>query len=128
MAEAPGGEAPFDTHEVLINSESISLTAGKTNALLVDIDVPRSAKPGSYAGALRVVGVDVTTVCSFSLQIHATTLPEHHALHSAHWLSADPVNLTCGPLPKWWSEEHWALLEHAGKLLRPSATTRCSPR
>jgi glycosyl hydrolase family 123 len=111
-------EAPFDTHEVLVESESISLTAGETNALLVDIDVPRSAKPGSYAGALRVAGVGVTTACPFSLQIHATTLPEHHALHSVHWLSADPANLTSGTVPEWWSEEHWALLEHAGQLLR----------
>ncbi|HJN16037.1 MAG TPA: DUF4091 domain-containing protein [Armatimonadota bacterium] len=130
MCSKPGGalpdgwlehfvrEAPFDTHEVLVESESVSLVADETNAMLIDIDVPRDATPGAYSGALLVLRDGVSAAHPFTLAVHATTLPDQHALHSVHWLSPDPVNLTSGPEPEWWSEEHWALLEHAGRQLR----------
>jgi hypothetical protein len=130
MCSKPGGalpegwlehlvrEAPFQTAEVLVEADSVVLSAGSTHGVLVDVAVDRDALPGTYRGQLELTSGDTTVTAAFVLQVYATVLPEHHALHSVHWLWPDPVNLTSGTPPEWWSDEHWALLEQAGRQLR----------
>ena len=111
-------EAPFDTGEVLVRCDEIQLRAGATHGLLIDVQIERDAAPGLYQGSLKLVDGDTTVSASFSVRVHSTVLPIHHTLHSTHWLSPAPVNLTSGAPPEWWSEQHWKLLAQAGEQLR----------
>ena len=111
-------EAPFDTGEVLVRCDEIQLRAGATHGLLIDVHVGRDASPGLYQGSLDLSAGDATVSASFSVHVHSTVLASHHALHSTHWLSPDPVNLTSATPPEWWSERHWELLAQAGSQLR----------
>jgi len=110
--------APFDTLEVLVEGDRMPIIAGRTHGVVVELAVPRDAVPGMYKGRLQVALGNDEAVVPFSYRVHETVLPDPLPLHSIHWLWPEPVNLTNGDVPEWWSEEHWKLLETAGKQLR----------
>ncbi len=110
--------APFDTLAVLVEDNKMPVNAGRTHGVVLEITVPRDAKPGTYRGAFKVVlGNDIATA-PFAFRVHRTIMPSLLTLHSVHWLWPQPENLTNGKVPDWWSEQHWQLLEAAGKQLR----------
>ena len=111
-------EAPFNTLEVLVESDKMPVVAGRTHGVVLEFTPPPDIKPGIYEGTLRVKLGDDESVVPFSFRVHHTTLPDPLPLHSVHWLWPEPVNLTNGDVPEWWSERHWELLEVAGKQLR----------
>ncbi len=111
-------EAPFEVAEVLVPAESVSLKAGVTHSLLVDVAVARDAAPGVYSGAVELTTGDGTASVGFSLQVYPVDAPQRPALHSTHWFFPEPRNLTQGEPPAWWSEEHWKLIEQSGRVLR----------
>lgn len=110
--------APFDTLEVLVESNRMPMDPGRTHGVVLEITVPRDAKPGTHEGALRVTLGNDEAVAPFTYRVHGTALPDPLPIHSVHWLWAQPFNLTNGKIPEWWSERHWQLLETAGKQLR----------
>lgn len=110
--------APFDTAEVLVRGDTIALSAGLTHGLLLDIQVGRDALPGRYQGRVELTDGGASASAPFDVHVHSTVLPKQLALHSVHWLSPDPVNLTNATAPDWWSAAHWELLAQAGTQLR----------
>lgn len=130
LKNRPGGEvpdgwmkslvraAPFDTMEVLVESDEIELTAGQTHAMLLDVEVARDASPGVYQGTLELRSGDGRATAPFSLEVHKTTLPPAYRLHSVHWFWPMPENLTSEEPPAWWSERHWELIQNSGRELR----------
>ena len=109
--------APFDTLEAVIEGDRMPIVAGQTHGVVVELSVPRDTEPGTYKGALCVTLGDDVAVAPFAVRVHRTLLPDPLPLHSIHWLWAEPVNLTTGEIPEWWSKRHWQLLEQAGKQL-----------
>ena len=110
--------APFDTLEVLADSEPLNLAAGKTHGLLVEVAVPATAAPGNYSGSITVSSGGESASAPLHFSVHETVLPEAQSLHSVHWLWPEPCNLTRDNVPAWWSERHWTLLENSGRQLR----------
>ena len=110
--------APFDTLEVLVETDKMPVLAGRTHGVVVEVTPSPDAHPGTYEGALRISLGDDKAVVPFAFRVHRTAMPDPWSLHSIHWLWPEPVNLTNGEVPAWWSERHWELLEVAGKQLR----------
>ena len=140
LKNRPGGEvpegwmkylvrpAPFDVMEVLVEADEIELTAGRSQAMLVDVEVAPAASPGRYTGRFELRLEQETISVPFSLLVHGTILPPTHRLHSVHWFWPMPENLTDGDPPPWWSERHWALIESsAGQLRRFGDDTVLTP-
>ena len=130
LKNRPGGEvpdgwmkhlvrpAPFDVMEVLVEADMIELTAGRTHAMLVDIEISPDAAPGRYTARLELHSDEDTVSVPFSFEVHRTLLPSTHSLHCVHWFWPMPENLTNGDPPPWWSERHWELIENSGRQLR----------
>lgn len=130
LKNRPGGEvpegwmdhlvraAPFDTLEVLVESDAMPIVAGQTHGVVLEFTVPRDAEPAAYEGALRIALGKEVKEAPFIFRVHPTALPDPLRLRSIHWLWPEPYNLTNGDVPEWWSEQHWQLLEAAGKQLR----------
>lgn len=112
--------APFRACEVLVESDSVVLGGASPSykSILVDISLSPQANPGVYRGALRLKSADASVSAPFAIEVHKTHAPAEPSLRTHYWLSPDPVDLTTGPAPGWWSEEHWRLLENAGRTLR----------
>jgi hypothetical protein len=111
-------KAPFEAFEALMPNNRLHLTPGRYQAVLVDIDVPPDAAPGQYHGQISIGSDEFRTTAPFTFTVHKTQAPDQYRLSSVHWLQVEPENLTNGPIPPWWSEEHWALLREAGRQLR----------
>ena len=111
-------KAPFDTLEVLVEDDKMPVVAGRTHGVVIEFTPTPNTKPGRYEGELRVALGDDQAVVPFAFRVHHTALPDPLPLQSVHWLWPEPVNLTNGEVPEWWSERHWQLLEIAGKQLR----------
>lgn len=130
MKNRPGGEvpkgwmkslvraAPFDVLEVLVETGEFELAAGRTQAVLIDVEVARDALPGRYIGRLEIQVNKSVVAAPFSFLVHKTVLPSAQKLHSVHWFWPMPENLTDGEPPDWWSERHWRLIENSGRQLR----------
>jgi hypothetical protein len=130
LKNRPGGEvpegwrkhlvrpAPFDVMEVLVEDDKIDLTAGRTHAMLVDVEVSPEASPGRYTAHLELDVEGESVSVPFSLQVHKTQLPSSYKLHCVHWFWPMPENLTDGVPPPWWSERHWELIENSARQLR----------
>ena len=116
-------EAPFDVAEVLEERTEAALAAGEYHAFVVDLAVPRDAGPAVYRGAARFEAGGRAVDAAFALRVHRTRAPERFALKSIHWLHPEPDNVTTAEPPPWWSEEHWRLLENAGRTLRAFGDT-----
>jgi hypothetical protein len=110
--------APFDTLEALVEDNKMPIVAGHTHGVVLEITVPLNTEPGTYKGSLRVALGNDGIESPFSFRVHRTALPDPLPIHSVHWLWPEPHNLTNGEVPEWWSEQHWQLLEAAGKQLR----------
>jgi hypothetical protein len=111
-------QAPFEAYEALVLNNRLHLTPGRYQALLVDIDVPLDAAPGQYHGEISISTGELQTTTPITFTVHKTQVPDQYRLSSVHWLQIEPENLTSGPKPLWWSEEHWELLLEAGRQLR----------
>jgi hypothetical protein len=109
--------APFDVMEVLVEADTVALAAGRTQAMLVDVEVAPEASPGRYAGRLDLRLEQETVSVPFSVLVHRTVLPPTLRLHCVHWFWPMPENLTDGDPPPWWSERHWALIEASARQL-----------
>ena len=112
-------QAPFEVAEVLVEADTIPLTAGRTESVVADVRIPCDAAPGEYAGAVRfeITGSPAIQV-PLRILVHPTTV-DGYALHALHGLSPTPEDLTSErPPPAWWSEQHWALLEQAGRTMQ----------
>lgn len=130
MKNRPGGEvpqgwmkslvraAPFDVLEVLVETGELKLAGGRTQAVLIDVEVDRDALPGRYTGRLELQVEESVVGASFAFLVHKTVLPSVQKLHSVHWFWPMPENLTDGEPPAWWSERHWRLIENSGRQLR----------
>ena len=130
MVNRPGGKvpdgwmksliraAPFDLMEVLVETDKFELAAGRTQAILVDVEVARDALPGLYTGRVELRVDEDLVAAPFQLRVHRTLLPSTQKLHSVHWFWPMPENLTGGDPPDWWSERHWRLIENSGRQLR----------
>ncbi len=116
-------EAPFRVDEVLEERSEAALVAGEYQAFVVDLAVPRGAAPGVYRGAVQFEANGHTADALFAVRVHRTRAPDRFALKSIHWLHPEPENLTTATPPAWWSEEHWRLLENAGRTLRAFGDT-----
>lgn len=126
----PGGEvpegwmehlvrkAPFDTLEVLVEDNTMPIVPDNTHGVVLEFMVPRDAKPATYDGTLLIFLDNEEAAAPFSFRVHRTALPDPLPLHSVHWLWPEPHNLTNGAVPEWWNEQHWQLLEVAGRQLR----------
>ncbi|HUT91621.1 MAG TPA: DUF4091 domain-containing protein [Thermoguttaceae bacterium] len=130
LKNRPGGEvpegwmkslirpAPFDVMEVLVEADRVELAAGRSQAMLVDVEVAPEASPGRYTGRFELRLAQETVSVPFSLLVHQTILPPTHKLHSVHWFWPMPENLTDGDPPPWWSDRHWELIESSARQLR----------
>ena len=130
LRNRPGGEvpegwmkylvrpAPFDVMEVLVEADEIELAAGRTQAMLVDVEISPEASPGRYSARFKLSSEEDTVSAPFSLQVHKTLLPPTRRLHCVHWFWPMPENLTNLDPPPWWSERHWELIENSGRQLR----------
>lgn len=111
-------KAPFDLGEVLIPGKTLKLEANRYQAVLIDVNVPESIKPGLYKFKATFVCNDKSIDVPFELNIHKVKVESKYALSSTHWLWPQPENLTNTDIPQWWSERHWKLLEQSGLALR----------
>ncbi len=109
-------EAPFDVAEVLEPTDLFDAEAGRTHAVVVDVEIPLDAKPGRYEGTLRCEIGGESFTAPLSAVVHSTTF-DGYALDVTNWLFIEPRNLTGGERPEFWSEAHWDLIESAGRLL-----------
>lgn len=112
--------APFTVLEAVEDSDGFTLNAvsGITTGALLQIQIPVDCAEGVYSGTLKVSGTANEELIPFSFKVHKTVIENDYFLDSTHWLSELPENLKSGTPVAWWSEEHWKLLERAGKLLR----------
>ncbi len=134
MINVPGGSypaswipyfirnAPFDLLEAVSETSSdgsIQVTANKTSGALLQIYIPADCPAGSYTGnivAEKTSGDQLTFPVSF--KVHKAIVNRDKFIDCVHWLSAQPVDLKSnGASVSWWSEEHWDLLERAGRKL-----------
>lgn len=112
-------KAPFDIFEVVNDVPVSSIpVANKTTALLIQIKIPAELLPGVYKSMLTIHGSTNDISIPVSFTVHKTVLKKEQYLNCTHWLSELPSNLKSGKPVKWWSEEHWKLLEKAGRLLK----------
>jgi len=113
-------EAPFRVAEVLVESDAVELGGNPSSyrGILVTVDVSPNAIPGVYKGILELKSAEEVVSSPFSIRVHKTRLAASPTLSTHYWLSPDPKDLTSGQPPEWWSEEHWRLLENAGRTLR----------
>lgn len=111
-------EAPFDICEVLVEAKQIKVTHGRWQAILVDVEIDFKTAPGKYTGLLHIKNKQkVLGEVPFTFKVHSTVV-SNFRLDSTHWFWPEPKNLTTGPLPNWWSNKHWELIENSGKTLR----------
>ncbi len=110
--------APFDTLEVLVETDEIELTAGHTHAMVLDVEVAPDAAPGLYTGSFELRSDKGRVSVPFSLEVHKTILPAAQKLHCVHWFWPMPENLTSEEPPPWWSKRHWELIRNSGRQLR----------
>ncbi len=113
--------APFDVLEVVsdVAGDTLTVGAGNTSGILLRLFIPSGCPTGIYRGNITVtgsLGAEVTLPVSFA--VHKIVINENDLLNSVHWLSSLPENLKSGASVEWWSEDHWKLLERAGKLFR----------
>ncbi len=114
-------QAPFDLFEVVEPTvvTGAKLEAGKLAVFLVTLDVSEQAQKGLYQSDFVVESKGRADLrLPVLLDVSSVALPKRFSLDSTHWLWPEPVNLTSGPVPAYWSEEHWKLLEAAGRALR----------
>ena len=113
-------EAPFRVAEALVESDSVELGGDPSpyNGILATVDVSPDATPGVYKGVLELKSANGEVSSPFAIRVHKTRRPANPALSTHYWLSPDPRDLTSRQPPEWWSEEHWRLLENAGRTLR----------
>ena len=110
--------APFEVAEAMVPCQELRLTAGRHHAVLVELEIPADAHTGPYVYRVVFEAGERTAVGAFSLRVHAVSVPASPALATTLWLQPAPKDLTSGDPPDWWSEDHWALLEAAGRALR----------
>jgi len=110
-------KAPFDMAEVLEETETLDLKAGVYHSVLIEIPVTDSARPDEYEGTLQFKAGSNSTVVPFKFIVHKTKIAGY-SLDSNHWLWSTPSNLALGVNCKYYSEQHWQLIEHAGRLLK----------
>ncbi len=111
-------EAPFEVCEVLAPAATLALMPRRTSAALVEVTAPRSCRAGRYTGEITLEAAGETVALPIELRVHPTVLEEQHAIHVHNWMFPQPENLTQGDPPAWWSDEHWALLEASGRVMR----------
>lgn len=114
--------APFDVLEAVddVPHDSVTLAADKVAGVMVEFSVPANTVPGVYKGRITVSGKSGKQALPFSFRVYPTALPGNYGLNSMHWLWPEPENLQRGRTVKWWSEDHWKLLENTGRTMLDS--------
>ncbi len=115
-------EAPFQIAEVLVETNTFDLRENSMHevmykAVLVEVDIPSGTKPGLYNSKLTLHTPDQKITAPFSFRVHEFVMPPDPALNNVYWFKADPVNLTTGPQPSLWSDDHWQLIENSARTL-----------
>lgn len=114
--------APFNLLEAVVSANAennISVDANTTAGALIQIKIGIDCPVGTYTGNV-VVSINSTdkVQLAISFKVHKAVVSRENFLDCVHWISVDPVDLrTNGGQIAWWSEEHWQLLERAGRYL-----------
>jgi len=127
-------QAPFRVYDPAFESDRLKLEAGRYRPMLIEVTVDADAVAGLYQGHANFTTQSLPeddACCGgkypkgyqkqsvpLEIQVHKTVTPENYILHSTHWLSVKPENLTRLQPLEWWSEGHWAQLENSGRILR----------
>lgn len=109
-------EAPFDVLEALTEQEKLELSPGIYYGVLVDICVTPDIKPGTYSADIIFEADNIRENIPISFRIFKTVIKEY-ALNVSIRLDPKPKHLSTNPAPKYWSDEHFKLLEQAGRQL-----------
>lgn len=114
--------APFELLEAVNMSESNTIATEKniTTGALIQLKIKKDCVPGIYTGKVVVEKQNSTDKVELpiSFKVHKAVVNRDNFLDCVHWLSPTPIDLrTNGSQLEWWSEEHWQLLERAGRLL-----------
>ncbi len=112
--------APFDLYEVVDPAviTGCRLEKDRPVSFLVTLNIPEKTEKGLYRGDFVIESAGKPAVrLPITVEVSSVKLPERFSLDSNHWLFPEPVNLTSGKVPEYWSEEHWKLLENSGKAL-----------
>ena len=112
-------EAPFEVAEVALQADEMVLSPERCQAVVLVLDVATDATPGDYRGTAQFTAAGSGITRPFKVRVHDVVLPETaNALNVSYWLSPDPRDLTTGPPPEWWSNEHWRLLDNTARTLQ----------
>jgi len=107
--------APFRVFDALRPLGPDSCVEAGANALLVQVSVPAAARPGRYAGRVRVqVGAERADV-AVELRVHKARVPARGPLKVTNWFSVDNMARCHGLKP--WSQGHWAMIRRYAELM-----------
>ncbi|WP_290541083.1 glycoside hydrolase domain-containing protein [Alistipes sp.] len=108
--QSSSGEYP----DPILTDSSISIAAGGTVVLWLDIPIPTDAKAGLYKGTIRISGLKngtrIVAYRQFSIQVYSITLPEQSLLVT-NWYFPDKFPFMNGGDPvEAYSPAYWACM------------------
>jgi hypothetical protein len=100
---------PVDIPDPLLVDKSESVDAGTNKPVWLTVYVPKTAKPGTYAGSVGVTCDGATVQIPISICVHSATLPDARTLYLTNWFSYGNVAVHHGV--QLWSETWWKLID-----------------
>lgn len=96
-----------------------ALPANKTYAIWITVAAPAGAKPGEYAGRVRLLnGNEELAAAPFKVRVVEATVPAEQSLKVTNWFTFDAAGLRRHfKIGAVYSPEYWQLLENFGRVM-----------
>ena len=108
-------KAPFSVYDALLPLTDEGASVDGDAALYIALRADADIEPGAYAARLTLTLGGETADIPFSVDVAAARLPAE-TLSITNWFSLQ--NMADAHGLEAWSEEHWAMIERYGRLMR----------
>jgi Glycoside hydrolase 123, catalytic domain len=99
------------------NSIPLRKGGGAVLPVLISVRVPKNAKPGVYAGKVKVSAGGKTVDVPLEVNVAAWTIPAPEDYRCYIGIYQSPTSLAMQYKVEMWSEKHWKLMEKSYALL-----------
>ena len=109
--------APFRTYDAISPTRSPMPSTGDPIALRLEIDVPRSVRPGPREFTLDIRGTEERFCLRLAVTVHKAVIPEtgKDSLPYTNWFSIPLIAQRHELKP--WSSAHWKMIERYARLM-----------
>ena len=108
--------APFRVFDAMRPVDAAPVRDEKLLVILVQFPISGDAKPGKKSGTVSITANNEAASVPVTVEVFSASVAKRETLKVTNWFSVPNIAERHGLKP--WSQEHWAMVEKYGRLMR----------